>query len=281
VDVVVRPIALWLSASVRQQFIVDNRAGASGLIAGEIVAAAPPDGYTVLIGTSGTHSLAPLLVRKPPYDPVRQFAPVTLIATAPLLAAVHPSLPVKSVRELIGLAKARPGQLLYASNGAGTIQHMTTTMLSQIAGISMTHVPYKGGTPAVMDTVSGHTHLVITAIPTVLAQVRASRLRALAVTSAARAAVITDIPTVAESGVPGFESVQWYSLFVPIRTPASVVERLHVETRKAAGSPEVKAALAFEGAELVVSGPGALSDFHRADMAKWRKVVRDSKIEVH
>jgi tripartite-type tricarboxylate transporter receptor subunit TctC len=161
---------------------------------------------------------------------------------------------------LIALAKARPGQFLYASNGTGTIQHMTTAMLSQVAGISTMHVPYKGGTPAVIDTISGHTHLIITAVPTVLAQVRASRLRALAVTSTARVAAIPDIPTVAESGVPGFESVQWYSL---------------------AGSPEVKTALIFEGVELAVSGPGALADFHRADMAKWQKVIRESKIALN
>ena len=257
---------------------MDNRPGASGLIAGQAAVTSPPDGYTALLGTTGTHSIMPFLAKKRPYDPVRDFVPVTLIATAPLMVAIHPSLPVKSVKGLISLARARPSQLFYASNGTGTIHHLTAEMFSRAAGITMVHVPYKGGTPAVIDTVSGHIQLVFTALPTVLAQVRASRLRALAVTSAMRSSTVPDLPTVAESGLPGFESVQWYGVFVPKHTPSAIAGKLYIAIRKAMESTHVKAALAQEGSELAVNGPRALAEFHQADMARWQKVIRESNI---
>jgi len=273
VDVITRPIAKRLTESTGQQFIVDNRPGAGGLIAGEIVTRAAPDGYTALIGTSGTHSIQPLLAKAPPYDPVRDFSPVMLIATAPLMSAVHPSLPVRSVRDLIRLAKARPGDILYASNGTGTIQHLTSVMLCQESGISMLHVPYKGGTPAVLSVVSGHVQLVITALPTVLGQVRASRLRALAVTAAMRSLAAPDVPTFSESGLPGVVSEQWFSVFVPAGVPRLVTERFSAELGRAVGGTEVKAALQSEGAEIAAAGPEKLAEFHRADMAKWRSII--------
>jgi tripartite-type tricarboxylate transporter receptor subunit TctC len=182
------------------------------------------------------------------------------------------------MRELVGLARARPKQLLSASNGTGTIQHLTAEMLSHAAGITMLHVPYKGGTPAVIDTVSGQVQLVMTAVPTVLAQVRAGRLRALAVTSTKRSSAIPDLATVAESGLPGFESVQWYGVFAPRHTPMAIIEKLYVEIRKAGESPAVKAPLAQEGADLVVTGPQSLGDFLRTDIAKWQKVIREAGI---
>ena len=277
-DVLARPIAQKVSVSLGQQVIVDNRPGAAGVIAGQLTAGSPPDGYTMLLTTASGFSIAPFLAKKPPYDPAQDFAPVTLVAIAPLMAAVHPSLPVRSVRDLINLAKARPQQLIYASNGAGSISHLTTEMFSQAAGIVMVHVPYKGGTPAAIDTVSGHVQLVITAVPTLLTQVKASRLRALAVTSAKRLSVIPDLPTIAESGLPGFESVQWFAIFVPKNTSTAITEKLFVEIRKAAESPSVKAPLAQEGAELVVNGPQALAEFVRTDMARWQKVIRQSNL---
>ena len=273
VDIITRPIAKRLTELTGQQFLVDNRPGAGGLIAGEIVSRAAPDGYTALIGTSGTHSIQPLLAQKPPYDLVRDFSPVMLIATAPLMSAVHPSLPVRSVRELIGLAKAKPGEILYASNGTGTIQHLTAVMLCEASGISMRHVPYKGGTPAVLSVMSGHVQLVITALPTVLGQVRASRLRALAVTAAKRSLAAPEVPTFAESGVPGFVSEQWFSVFTPAGVPPSVTERFSAELQRAVGGPEVKTALHSEGAEIVAAGPAQLAEFHRADLAKWRSII--------
>jgi len=277
-DVILRPIALKLGESMGQQVIVDNRPGAGSMIAAQLVANAPPDGYTLLQASASGISIAPLLVKKRLYDPVQDLAPVTLIARAPMLITVHPALPVKSVKDLVALAKARPNQLLYGSNGKGSFSHLTTELFSRTTGIAMVHVPYKGGTPAVIDTVSGHVQLVITALPTLLSQVKASRLRAIAVTSAGRSFAVPDLPTVAESGFAGFESVQWYGIFVPKGTSAAVSDRLHAEIRKAAENPGVKAPLAQEGAELAVNGPQALADFLRADIAKWQKVIRESNI---
>lgn len=277
-DVIARPIAQKLSESMEQQVVVDNRPGASGVIAGQITLTAPPDGYTVLFTTASGFSISPFLLKKRPYDPVQDFAPVTLVATAPLMVTVHPSLPVKSVRELITLAKAKPRSLLYASNGMGSLSHLTAEMFSSAAGITMLHVPYKGGTPAVIDTVSGQMQLVITAVPTLLPQVRASRLRALAVTSSKRSSAVPDLPTLAESGLPGFESAQWFGIFAPKNTPAAITEKLFNEIRKACESPSMKAALAQEGAELAVNGSQALAEFHRTDMAKWQKVIRQSNL---
>jgi len=277
-DVVGRPIAQKLSESFKQPIVVDNRPGAAGVIAAQLTANTPPDGYTIMIGTAVGMSISPFLAKKRPYDPVQDFAPITMVATAPLMVAVHPSLPVKSIRELVALAKSKPKQLLYASNGAGTIQHLTAERLSQAAGITLLHVPYKGGTPAVIDAVSGQVQLVITAVPTVLPQVRAARLRALAVTSARRSSTLPDVATVAESGLPGFESVQWYGMFAPRNTPDAITDRLYGEIRKAADGPAVKAPLAQEGAELTVAGPRALAEFLRADITKWQKVIHEANM---
>lgn len=275
---IMRPIAQKLSESLGQQVVVDNRPGAGGVIAAQIVVSSPPDGYTVLQASASSFSISPFLLKKRPYDPVQDFTPVTLVAIAPLMVTVHPSLPVKSVKDLISLAKAKPRQLLYASNGKGSLSHLTAEMFSIAAGITMLHVPYKGGTPAVMDTMSGQVQLVITAVPTLLPQVKASRLRALAVTSSKRSPAVPDLPTVAESGMPGFESVQWYGIFAPKNTPAAITDKLHSEFRKVGESPAVKAPLAQEGAELAVTGPQALADFLRADIAKWQKVTREANI---
>ena len=277
-DIIARPIAQKLSESLGQQVVVDNRPGAGTLISGQITASSPPDGYTVLLGTASGLAIAPFLAKKRPYDPVKDFSLVTLVATAPLMVTVHPALPVKSVPDLIRLAKAKPKQLLYASNGTGSFSHLTSEMFSQAAGITMVHVPYKGGTPAVIDTVGGHTQVAITAVPTLLAQVKASRLRALAVTSGKRLSILPDLPTVAESGLPGFESVQWFAMVAPRNTLATITEKLFTETSKAVDGPGIKAALAQEGAELAVTGPQALSEFMRTETARWQKVISQSNI---
>ena len=277
-DVIARPVAQKLSESLGQQVIVDNRPGAGTLIAGQITAGSPPDGYTLLLGTVSTMCISPTLTQKPPFDSNQDFVPVTLLAAAGLMIAVHPSLPVKSVTELITLSKTRPNKLLYASNGAGSLSHLTTELFSRAAGISMVHVPYKGGSPAVLDTIGGHTQLVITAIPTLIAQVKASKLRALAVTSSRRSNALPDLPTVAESGLAGFESTQWYAVFAPKNTPATIVDKLYAELAKAADNSTVKASLAQEGAELSVGGPQALANLLRSDSAKWKKVIRESNI---
>ena len=277
-DLIMRPIAQRLSESTGQQFIIDNRPGAGSLLAGQIAAAAPADGYTILQGSASGFSIAPFLAKKRPYDPVQDFTPITMVARAPLLVAVHPALPVRSVKDLVALAKAKPGALLYGSNGTASFSHLSTELFCRTAAVSMTHVPYKGGSPAAMDTVAGNVQLVITSIPTLLAQVKSGRLRALAVTSSKRSSTVPEIPTVAESGFPGFESVQWYGMFAPKGTPRAIVERLHAEIHSAVDTPRFKASLAMEGAEAAVDGPDALADFHRADIARWAKVIRELNI---
>lgn len=277
-DVLARPIAHKLSEAFGQQVVVDNRGGAGGVLAAQAVLAAVPDGYTMFFANAINMSIAPAVRPKLPFDPRRDFSPVTKVATTPLMIAVHPSLPAKSVNELVALAKSRPKQVLCASNGEGTIQHLTIEMLNRAANISCLHVAYKGGTPAVIDTVAGQTQMIITAVPTLLSQVRASRLRALAVTSQQRISSMKEFPTVAESGFPGFESIQWYGFFARTRTAAEVIERWSSEVRKAIESPSVKAGLMQEGAEPAANGPQELAEFHRTDIAKWQKVVRESGI---
>lgn len=277
-DLIARPVAQKVGESFGQSLVVDNRAGAGGVVASQAVAASAADGYTLLLVTASGFSIAPFLLRKRPYDPVQDFAPVTMLATAPLLVTVHPSLPVRSIKQLVALAKTKPRQLLYASNGVGSFSHLTTELFAREAGIFMTHVPHKGGTPAVIDTVSGNVQLVITALPTLLTQVKAARLRALAVTSGDRSPAMPHLPTVAESGLHGFESVQWYGIFAPRNTQPSITDRLHVEFRKATDSPAIKAPLAQEGAELNVGGPVALRTFLRADVEKWQNVIRVSGV---
>ena len=277
-DVITRPIAQRLSEAMGQPVIVDNRAGAGTLVAGQATVASAPDGYTFLMATISTMCISPYLARKRPYDPVQDFTPITLVATAGLIVTVHPTLPAKTTRELIGLAKSRPGQLMYASNGAGSLSHLTTEMFSRAAGITMVHVPYKGGAPAAIDTIGGHTQVVITAIPTLIAHVKSSRLRAIAVTSIRRSPAVPDVPTVAEGGVLGFESSQWYAAFAPKNTPTPIVEKLYSELGKATDNAAVKAALSQEGAELTATGPKQLGILVQADSAKWQKLVRDSRV---
>ncbi len=277
-DVVMRPLAQRLSEQMGQQLIVDNRPGAGSLLAAQAAMAAPADGYTLLQGSASAFAVSPFLLKKQPYDPERDFSPITLVASAPMMITVNPSLPIRSVKDLVALAKAKPNQMMYASNGQGSFSHLTTELFSRTTGIRMTHVPYKGGAPAVIDTVSGHVQMIITALPTLITQVKASRLRAVAVTSARRSAAVPDLPTVAEAGYPGFESAQWYGIFAPKGLASGTIERLHGEIRKAGESPALKGALAQEGAELMVTGPQALAEFLRADIAKWRKVIKEANV---
>lgn len=277
-DVIARLIAQKLSELFAQPVIVDNRPGAGGVVAAQTTLAAPADGHTVFLAASGGISIAPFLAKKRPYDPVQDFAPVTLVVTAPLIMTMHPSLPVMSVEELIRFAKARPKQVLFASTGAGTVQHLAIEMFSGAAGIKVVHVPYKGGAPAVIDTVSGQVQLVITAIPAVLTQLKASRLRALAVTSGTRSPAVPDVPTVAESGLPGFEAVTWYGMFAPRKTPVAIADKLYDGVRNAAENTSVKSAFAQEGLEPGVNGPSALAALLQADIAKWQKVIREANI---
>jgi len=279
-DVLARPISRKLSEAFGQQVIVDNHGGGAGIPASLIVLRSRPDGYTIFFANAIQMAVSPALRPNLPFDPVQDFSPVTLVATTPLVLAVHPSLPAKSVAEFVTLAKARPGEILVASNGDGTIQHLTIAMFSTASGIRILHVPHKGGPPAVLDTVGGHTQAIITALPTLLGQVRASRLRPLAVTSVRRASVLPDVPTVSESGWSGFEAVQWFAIFAPAKTPDSVIARWDNEVRRTGDVQSVRGALSAEGADISINGPKALAEFQRADISRWRKVVNDSGIKL-
>ena len=276
-DIMARTMAEKLGGALGQQFIVDNRSGAGGALGTELAAKAAPDGYTLLVNSSSALVIGPHLVRKPPYDPLRDLAPVILIGSAPNVLVIHPSVPVKSVKELIALAKKRPGELNYASNGAGTLSHLTGELFKMRAGIGMVHVPYKGGPPAVTDTMAGNVSLLFAAFPTVSVQVRAGRLRALAVSSTKRAAIAPDLPAVAET-LPGFESSQWWGMFGPAGMPAEVVSRLNAEMRKVLALADVMKRLAADAAEPIGGSAAECAAFLRADYEKWQKVVQDSGI---
>ena len=272
-DIIARIIGPSMTESMGQSLILDNRGGGAGLLGAQITAAAAPDGYTFLIVGGGSLVIVPYLTNKPPYDPVGDFTPVTLVSLAPLVLASTLSLPVKSVQELISLSKAKPKELLYGTPGVGGIHHLTIEMLNRAAGISLVHVPYKGGPPAVIDAIAGRVQVVITTVIPLSPHIKAARIRGLAVTSAKRTSVFPDLPTIAESGVPGFESHQWFGIFTPKNTPASYRERFYKEVRKATEKPGATAILDQEGQLLAVNGPKALNEFVRTETAKWTKVI--------
>lgn len=276
-DILARAVAEKLASALGQQFIIDNRSGAGGALGTELATKASPDGYTLILNSSSALVIGPNLVRNPPYDPLRDLTSVVLVASAPNVLVVHPSVPAKTVKELIALAKKRPGELNYASNGAGTLSHLTGELFKLRAGIEMVHVPYKGGAPAVIDTMAGNVSLLFAAFPTVSAQVRAGRLRALAVSSAKRAVIAPDLPAVAET-LPGFESSQWWGLFGPAGMPANVVSRLNAEMQKVLALPDVKKRLAADAAETIGGSATECAEFLRADYEKWRKVVQESGV---
>jgi tripartite-type tricarboxylate transporter receptor subunit TctC len=277
-DIITRPIAQRISQSVGQPVIVDNRPGAAGMVAAQIAVSAPPDGYTILVCASGTISIAPFLMKKQPYDPLVDLAPVTLVAIAPLIVTAHPSLPAASVKDLIALAKSSPKKILFGTPGVGSVQHLTMEMFNHATGVALGHVPYKSGASAVVDTVGGQIQLAVTSIPAVLPQIKASRLRALGITSAKRSSAVPSVPTIAESGLPGFEAATWYAMYAPRNTAAKIVDKLYAEMRKATEAPDVKSAATQEGVELEVKGPLALAEFQRLDMTKWQRIIRASNI---
>jgi len=277
-DIVARAIAQEMSKAWGAQVVVDNRAGAGGLIGAEQAARAAPDGYTLLFASASPMTVNPHLTARPPYDPLKDFTPIILIGFSPNVLVVHPSLPVQSVKALIALAKARPGQLNYASNGVGTLSHLAVELIKFQAGINMVHVPYKGGAPAIIDTVAGHCSVFISAYPTVAGQIRAGRLRAIAVTSAKRIAIAPDLPTVAEAALPGFEAMQWWGAYGPVGLPAELVSKLNADIGKALSSAEVKQRLAADAAEPAGGSPGDLAAYLKTDYERWGRLVKASGI---
>ncbi len=277
-DIFARAFAQKLGDAWKQMPIVDNRAGAAGIIGTQFVARSPADGYTLLFGTTGTHTTNPAVYAKLPYDPVKDFAPVSNFADSPFLLVVHPSVPANSLQGLIALAKARPGQLDYASFGAGSSAHLAGEMLRTMAGINIVHVAYKGGPPAMTDLVGGHVALMFNSMPAVLPLVKSARLRALAVAAAKRAPTLPDLPTFGEAGIAGFEAGSWYGILSPAGTPREVVTRLHGETVRILGLPDIRQKLASEGAEGIGNTPEEFAAQIQRDIARWAKVARDAKI---
>jgi tripartite-type tricarboxylate transporter receptor subunit TctC len=276
-DTVARLIAQKLTELLPQQVIVDNRPGASNIIGTELVARAAPDGYTIMIANS-VHAINAGLFRKLPYDPIGDFAPVSLAASTPFVLTVHPSLPVKSVGALVALAKSRPGQINYASGGGGTAAHLAAEMFRLGAGIDIVHIPYKGITGALLDTLAGTTQIMIASPITVFPHVRAGKLYALAVTTAARAKSLPDLPTLNESGIRGYEFSSWYGLLAPRAVPAAIVAALSRATAKAVRQEDVQSKLEAEAAESVGSTPEQFGVYLKQQVDKYRKLVRDIKL---
>ena len=275
-DLTARVLAPRLSELLGQPVVVENRPGASGMIASELVAKAAPDGHTLIMATQTTHAVAPSLYRKINYDVQRDFAPVTLAAYAPLLLVVHPSLPVSSVKELIAFVKARPGQLNFGSGGIGTSPHMSGELFNTMAGLKTTVIHYKGEAPAVIDLLGGQLPYMFANLPTVLPHVKAGKLKGFAVTSLERVPTASQFPTVAESGLPGYEVFTWFGVFAPAATSRDVIARLQTEIAKAATHPDVKDRIAGQGLVLVANTPAQFADFDKAELVKWARVVKAS-----
>jgi tripartite-type tricarboxylate transporter receptor subunit TctC len=277
-DISARIIAPKLSDYLGQQVVVDNRPGAGTMIGGEIVSRAAPDGYTLLMGVS-TLAINPAMYKKMPYDALRDFAPISQAVSLPNVIVSHPSVPAKNVKELIALAKSRPGQLTFASAGVGTSPHLSMELFLVMAGLKMVHIPYKGSGPGAVDTVAGHVALMAPNMLTALPYIRSGRLRAFGVTSAKRSAGADDIPTIAEAGVPGYEAVQWYGVLAPAGTPRPIIDRLHAEVAKALQQREVREKLSTDGAEAVGNTPEQFGAYIRAETDKWAKVVKAAGIK--
>ncbi len=275
-DILARTVAQKLSEAWGQSVVVDNRPGAAGIIGTELVAKAPPDGYTLVMGAISTHAINRALYKTLPYDPVKDFAPVALVASAPLLVVVHPSVPVNSMRELIALAKAKPGQLFFASAGSGNSTHLAGELFKSMANVDLVHVPYKGATPAESDLIGGQVAVMFTSILSGLPHVKAGKMKALAVTSARRSSIAPDLPTVAESALPGYDVDPWYGLFAPASTPRAIVDKLNREVARILTLPDVKQRFAALGAEPGSGTPQQFGAFVDAEIAKWSKVVADS-----
>jgi tripartite-type tricarboxylate transporter receptor subunit TctC len=274
VDAVARIAMQPLAATLGQQIVIDNRGGSSGIIAAELAARAVPDGYTLFFGVTSTLAILPQVQRRLPYDPVKDFAPINLIGAAAYLLVVHPSLQVTTVKELIALAKQKPGALNYASAGNGTTLHLTTELFRSMAGIDILHVPYKGAASALTDLLSGQVHIGFNPPVVVVPHLKSARLRGLAVSSARRSTLAPDLPTIAEAGVPGYESTGWYGVLAPARTPAAITARLHRELSTAIADREVRERFAANGIEAVGTTPEQFATYLRDEVGKWGKVVR-------
>ena len=275
-DILARVVGQYMAKDLGQPVIIDNRAGAGGNIGAQMVARAAPDGYTLLMGTVGTHAINQSLYKKMPFDPIKDFAPITRVALVPNLLVANPSQPFKTVKELIAYAKANPGKVTFASSGSGTSIHLSGEMFQQMAGVEMQHIPYKGSAPALTDLLGGQTAIMFDNMPSVIGHVRNGKLRPIAVTTPTRSPALPDVPTIAESGVPGYSATSWFGLLAPASTPAPVIAKLNASILKALADPEVKKKLAEQGAEPHGEKPEQFAEFIRSETAKWGQTVKVS-----
>ncbi len=278
-DTIGRLMGKKLTESLGQPVVIDNRSGASTLIGTEIAAKSPPDGYTLLL-ISTTNAVNPGLFKKLPYDPVKDFAPLTMVASTPFMLVVHPSVAANSVADLVSLARIKPGQINYGSSGSGSSIHLTTELLKSAAKIDMTHVPYKGSGPAFIDVMAGQIQVLFSSTVSSLPHVKTGKVRGLALTSARRATALPNVPTVAESGYPGFESSSWFGFLLPAKTPRAVMERLLADTRAALKSPDLNEGLLSQGAEPGGNSPAEFSAYFEGEIRKWAGVIRAANIRL-
>lgn len=280
-DIMARAIGQKLTEAWSQPVVVDNRAGAGGNIGADLVAKSPADGYTLLMGAVATHAINPSLYAKVPYDPVKDFAPVALVAQVPNILVVNPSVPARTVPELIELARARPGYLNFGSGSTGSTGHLAGELFNTMAGVKMVHIPYKGGAPAMADLLAGQVQLMFDNLANALPHVKAGKLRALAVTTLARSPAVPDLPTIAESGLPGFDLTTWFGIMVPAGTPPDIVTRLNTEIVRALNAKDMRERLEKMGAEVPADNtPEHFAAFIRSEAAKYAKVVRQSGAKV-
>jgi tripartite-type tricarboxylate transporter receptor subunit TctC len=277
-DLMARAIGDKLAQAWGQPVVVDNRQGAGGRVGTEAAAKAAPDGYTLIMGNAGSHGINAALYKDLPYDVERDFAPITQVMRAPNVLVVTPSLPAKNVTEFIALLKANPGKYSYGSGGNGSSAHFTAELFKSMAGVDIAHIPYKGATPALTDVIAGEVVMFMGNLPPAMGHIKAGRVRALAVTTAQRTPLAPDLPTVAESGLPGFETVAWFGLFAPAGTPREIVDKLRDEVAKIIQQPDVRERIATLGGEPVGNTPAAFAVIVRDDVAKWKKVAREAKI---
>ncbi|HTE15092.1 MAG TPA: tripartite tricarboxylate transporter substrate binding protein [Burkholderiales bacterium] len=279
-DIVARAVAQKLTDAWGYQFVIDNRPSAGGIVGVELVARAVPDGYTLLFGTGGSMAITPALDRKLPYDVARDFAPISLVVINPQILVFHPAFPPNSVKDLIAYAKTRPGTINYASVGPGSPQHLGVEMLKSMTGIDLVHIPYKGTAPAMTDVLAGQIPLMFNSMPTVLQHIKSGKLKGIAVGSAKRSPAMPDIPTVAESGVTGFDYVTWYGMFAPAATPKPVVAKLNAEVVKMLSEREMSQRLAVQGADPAPSTPEQLGRYRLEEENRWRKVIKSANLKL-
>jgi tripartite-type tricarboxylate transporter receptor subunit TctC len=279
-DLLARAVAQPLSEALGQPIVIDNRAGANGIIGTDAVAKAAPDGYTLLLGNIGPNAINQALYSRLPYDCVKDFAPIAELATTPHVLAVNPSVPARSVKELVALAKAQPGQLTYASTGVGGSPHMAGELFDLMAGVQMRHIPYKGASPANADLMGGQVSMAFNTLPPLLPQIRAGKLRAIAVTTPQRVPVLPDVPTIAEGGVAGYDVSTWYGLLAPAGTPREIVSKLHAEVARVLTRPEMRAQLAEKGFFVELGTTEQFGNLIASEVAKWKKVVKTAHVRV-